>query len=462
MTDTVQLTVDSGQPDLSLGPLSVEVIGTDATAAARTPQTFTLTSGRLTHSLDLSPGRYAVVARRPSGERLTRMVTLQEGGPATVHLADGIGKSPNEFLQPETLRGDVGLQIPEPATETDLEASTLRPHGVLKGAGARTLARMVANRAKSTTAAPLDQELRLQFWSDAPLEVTSCHWGPTFLKVGIPQQIHTQLASAAALCDVSGFGPVVTAPAFHAPLELSFNIDAVTLRAAARYENPSGLRLPVAVPHVRDPVMADLLAALAAPTVHNADAIWSCNYGAGSIESALEQLAMKFTRPAEAIVAAHFLLRFMPDKLPLAWADNLCHAAAEAADGPVIAAWARLHGTSDRDSSRVDSDFRELLLDAAKRRYTLCARTRLLLCQGLRFSAPDAPERRVLEEFLEFGAHAGGLDAHWGFGPEQPGRKPIAAQLSSKSPRLVARVFLKDNAIVRCELPSSTAAGVAP
>lgn len=57
---------------------------------------------------------------------------------------------------------------------------------------------------------------------------------------------------------------------------------------------------------------------------------------------AIELLLDKFQQRAETLLAAHYLLRFLPKRLPIPWADNLVRAMPDAADGPVIAIWARL------------------------------------------------------------------------------------------------------------------------
>jgi hypothetical protein len=72
----------------------------------------------------------------------------------------------------------------------------------------------------------------------------------------------------------------------------------------------------------------------------------------------------KVEHPTEALLGAHYLLRFLPNRLPLAWADNLSIAYPKAADGPVIAAWLRLTSNAEvrrSQTKQVASEVRRLL-----------------------------------------------------------------------------------------------------
>jgi hypothetical protein len=152
----------------------------------------------------------------------------------------------------------------------------------------------------------------------------------------------------------------------------------------------------------------------------------------------------KFQRPAEALLAAHYLLRFLPGQLPIGWADNLSRALPSAMDGPVIAAWARLHnrptGISDK---KFDIEFRECIDLALSRPVTLFARTRALLFDALRLiQDPGALlEKTRQEEYRRFGADAGGLESFWGGGPASPGKPETTA-----GGRVLARVILNGGA----------------
>ena len=62
-------------------------------------------------------------------------------------------------------------------------------------------------------------------------------------------------------------------------------------------------------------------------------------------------------------MAAHYLLRFLPKRLPVHWADILARALPEAADGPAIAAWAHIlnrpkGATDDQIDRAVDENIR--------------------------------------------------------------------------------------------------------
>ena len=151
------------------------------------------------------------------------------------------------------------------------------------------------------------------------------------------------------LLDMQGFGPIVNIPPFAEPVEVTFLSKGVLTQAADRMATPGGQRVPVALATPVNDAAADLLATLAAPAIPGAVAVSGIrrsdpsirNNGPKALDKALEMFSQKFTRPAEAALAAHYLLRFLPQRLPLDWVDNLKRVLPAVADGPAIAAWVR-------------------------------------------------------------------------------------------------------------------------
>lgn len=413
----------------SLGPLSVEIVPEEGDSIE-----FALSSGYRQHKVEVFPGRYAVIARRPNGEHLRRMVTVSEGRSATVRLADAVPPSPNEFMVPETARGEI-TRGPEYRFGESI--------GALKGFLGNTL-RSVNTTAKRNVNEVVERQLTLRVWAQNSDREPTVQWrqGSSFLKL-----VLTKDHFAVGLLDEHGFGPIVMVPPFRDPLEVTFLAEGIASWAGARYLNPSGQRAPVALATPEEPHIADLLAALGAPSVEQTAAIWEQNWNSLQyIDGPLDSY------PGEALLGAHYLLRFLPDKLPLQWADNLGRILPTAADGPVIAAWLRILSTSADvralSPDIVSKDVQQLLADALTRPKTLFARTRILLANGLRLQPPMtnlSPQvitnQASPNDFLNYGAHAGGLEAFWGADPSSPG--PPNSQVKTLSGIYIATFTLR-------------------
>jgi hypothetical protein len=414
-----RLTVTTAKAPYSLGPLTVEVIGPTGDSTE-----FTLTSSHREHQMEVDPGRYAVVARRPNGDRLRRHVSVAPGSPATVHLAEGLGPSPHEFMEPELMRGDIGPSVPVEGR------SALRP----KFFGGAVLPQH-----------PQEHRLTVRIWPEgrAPSRTIAHYLGGTCLKLRIPPGPWL----AVGLMDEDGFGPIVFVPPLRAPVNVTFLSEAVAAKAAARFLDPSGRRTSVALATPEEAAAADLLAAIGSPIVEDAEAIWQ--QSAASLDAAADFVLGKFSHPGEALLGAHYLLRFLPDRLPLAWADNLSVALPEAVDGPVIAAWLRLLSRADEVRKLgPEGAAREMLVwlaEACRRKIALYARARFLLVKGLNlYSEAELAKMKIggdLKQpgpasFLSYGADAGGFEAFWGTGPFSPGHQKASGPLGSDFLRL--------------------------
>jgi hypothetical protein len=125
----------------------------------------------------------------------------------------------------------------------------------------------------------------------------------------------------------------------------------------------------------------------------------------------------------------------------------------------VIAAWLRVtcNATNVRalDPKKLNGELARLFADALTRPVTWFARTRRLLVDGLRLgklavpggkSANLAPDPTA---YLDYGAHAGGLEAFWGTHPFSPG--PMVRAGAPPSHRIVSVM-----------LDGTTFAGIAP
>lgn len=450
------------------GPLEVTVYPGDGD-----PIEFTLSSSKTSHPLDLPPGRYAIVGRRPNGARLHTTAVVPAQG--RVDLDDAVPSSSLPFMAQEAARGLVPTEatappgLPgqaEPPLRREERGVQLRAVKRLEnfadGSDPETSDDQVDKGAALTGWRLLTREddhrqLAVHVWElspegewrastgDASVVIAKLDVSRDFLSLSIRPPRRT---TSVGLLDETGFGPVVVVPPFREPVRLTFLAAAVTSPAADRDRNPGGRRERVALVTLDNPAAADLLGALAAPRTPPAEALWSQAAPGLDLDDPLVRhdaplnlLREKFERPAEALLAAHYLLRFLPERLPLAWADNLVRALPSAADGPVLAAWARMlcpGGDQDRD---VDRKIQELLREALRRPGVLFARTRTLLIQGLRF-APEiaAAGHQAHEAFRRAGAEAGGLEAYWGGHPTSAG-KPHPLRLGEPW----ARVRLDDD-----------------
>ena len=232
------------------------------------------------------------------------------------------------------------------------------------------------------------------------------------------------------LLNSSGYGPLVIVPPFTSTIEITFLAKGVFVRADDRDRAGGRERVPVALVTAERAGVADLLNGLAAPSLLGADTIWDHSAAdlvpnAPTAEDPLEILYHKFDQPAEAVAAAHYLLRFLPRRLPLSWAKNLKAAIPTAADGPMLAAWAlvsnRPSGMSDAE---VDAAFAGHVSDALARPVTLFARTRALLFSSQKLLSGDLRSDTrwaAAEAFRRAGAGAGALEAYWGHSPALAG-----------------------------------------
>jgi hypothetical protein len=243
----------------SLGPLSVEVIPETGDSL----EEFALSSGDQSHELLVPPGRYAVIARRPNGDRLYRSVTVSSATPASVNFADGLPLSPNEFMQQETSRGEVAPGAP-------VKKKRGAWLGVVQGFAGHALEALAATREAVLTSARKSKQSvwTLQAWRspNQPASSPPVHFtfdkGLSFLKIRTEPH-----CLAVGLLDQTGFGPIVMTPPFRKPLDITFVAECLAARAAVRYLNPSGQRALVALVTPDEAPVADLLTALASASL---------------------------------------------------------------------------------------------------------------------------------------------------------------------------------------------------
>jgi hypothetical protein len=287
------------------------------------------------------PGRYAVIARRPNGARLYRSVIVKDSTGAALSFSDQLPPSPNEFMQAETNRGEVAV---------DPDRRGLEGHfGVVQGYAEQAVKSVNTGfelRELAQPAAP--QQWTLRIWAARNSDsgaLASAHYhvdaGASFLKITTRPGCF-----AVGFLNQDGIGPIVMTPPFHDPLHLTFPAECLLPQVAPRYVNPSGQRALVAIVTHDDPMIADLLTALGSAQVEHSEALWTQN------SQALQYVYDKYEDPAKALVGAHYLLRFLPDQLPLEWVDNLSRILGDAADGPVIAGWLRLKVRRQEETQR--------------------------------------------------------------------------------------------------------------
>jgi hypothetical protein len=424
-----------------MGPLEVSVYPPEGDAIE-----FVLSSGRRSWSRKVDPGRYAVVARRPNGSRLQQVVVVGRTA-KRVDLGNLVGHRPNEFLTKETLRGqvvrDLGASVRQPwralvegAAGDALDSAALGALAHLTPDSTPATRSRGSLRAREKVAwsalrkVERSKFLSLRLWTiggsrGAEAEVVrTANISSEFLKIALQPRGE---AVAIGLLDEHGFGPIVNVAPFAEPVEITFLAKGLVVRAVDRDTAAAGQRVPVALTTPSNAAAADMLAALAAPGTPPAQEIWdqAAPGLAPRVDIAIKSLWEKFNRPAEALVAAHFLLRFLPAKLPIAWADNLKRALPAAADGPVIAAWARiLNRPAAMSDEAFDREIEANVILALKRPATLFARTRALLFDALRLVSEETAARgwQQVADFRRFGADAGGLESFWGGKPTLPGK----------------------------------------
>lgn len=438
-----QLTITSAP---GMGPLEVSVYPPDGD-----PVEFTLSSGSQAKSLSALPGRYTIIARRPNGSRL-RQTTVVAGGDASVSLSETVGAPSDKFMQRETERGDVARPATIPARSSLGEPLSGVSADLLARAALRSTAWLAlrGGHLAGDPAAPVEETavrrpLVLRGWrfdgsqwlalGTPEFMASEPVLSGDFLKLAMRQRPDDDAGPGAVLClgllDETGFGPLVIVPPLMAAGELTFVAKGVLTRASDRDATPGQQRVPVALFTPGAAAVADILSALAGPGTLSAETLWNQTApnllpGDGiDVANVLELLVDKFRRPAEALVAAHYLLRFLPNQLPLRWAENLVRAMPSAADGPVIAAWAWIYNRPpDATDKQVDESVTRNVLLALNRPATLFARTRALLFEALHLVPADLQSEALLrtqETFRRAGAAAGGVESFWGKSPDSPG-----------------------------------------
>jgi len=421
-----------------LGPVSVEVFGAEGERSS-----VLLSAGKPRQIVDVPPGRYGVVARTLNGEKQRYTIDVQEGTRNQLSLRDPGEHTPNEFMRPEVTRGFVKESIFE-------RGDLLMPHATLAGNlgidgatidAARSLGGAAHDFPSIASESRIDfvkqslggraaeREFYIVAWEYVDQTWKSCdlHQGPlvsgSFAKIAVDSRAK---ASAVGVLNEKGFGPVVIVPSFRQQTEITIIAKALKQMASDRTANPSGMRAPVVLATPQNPEVADILQAVGAPFVDGAEILWAQSArmldGDERPGGATDLVRHKFDRPTEALLGAHYLLRFCPHLLPPDWANNLIDAAPEMADGPVVAAWLLILGFGqESDDKSIDRRLDELLKIAVSRHVTLFARTRFLLNEALRLQKTPLRDGLIVRRFLQFGANAGGLECFWGTDPGNPG-----------------------------------------
>lgn len=444
------LTIRTAQ---NLGPLSLQV--TNERGRLVPVRLSPLSSQRRSvTATNLAPGVYNVIATRPSGQTLAQWVKVPRAGASVDFKVEVI--SPNEFLTEAVGRGLVPSINPGFLQRGD------RPHasrlqlqsdvGVLGDArsalraieGLARSQRITRSRSARTSNSALFKGLapsnpdirvastwRLECWllNDRWRRVSKLDGGVAAIDLG-PGYLRTRLhghhaARALSLVDSGGHGPFVIVPPFADGVDVSFLADGLTARASPdRVENPSAVRIPVAVALPRDPRCADLLAALTSGGLPGADALWE-----GISDDAFGLLHHKVSDPGAAALGAHFLIRFAARRAPVDWLENLMEVLPHAADGPTLLAWRYITAGGKQGAKVERKKIRSLLREASRRPVHLFGRSRVLLGQASRLYGPFRrarhesvanPRRPDNGAFLDVAAEAGGLEAFWGSSPRWP------------------------------------------
>ena len=436
----------------SLGPLSIEVFG--PTGAHQNSSPILLSSAVSTATLpDLAKGTYAIVATRPNGEALVRQVKV-EAQPTNAFI-DIVTGNQDSFLWQEAQRGFVPTASPSETVRLPNSLSSTGFANSVSGAARATLESIAANNAVQAELLPGSRgpqqpdadagqgalydlcswEFVNGSWSERePIDPTDVT--PDYVRVPTGGGIGTS-ATAYALLDQSGFGPIVVVPRFRDGLSLTFLAEGLSAQGSAdRAQNPSAARVPVAIAVPRNSRAADLLAALNAPSLPNALELWRQDTANTPTEGALEILADKNDDLMAAVLASHFLARFDPTAAPVNWLSNLMRRLPDYADPPVLLAWRLISGglEGSGDTTRIQ----QLFEDASSKQCCLFARTRPLLTQGNRLYNRKIrsidPSQGVVaspEIFLNYAAEAGGLESFWGIEPRRPGQlsQPLVGPL---------------------------------
>lgn len=429
-----------------LGPLSLEVRDERGQKIGR--PAFLSSGNRSTVIEDVAPGTYTVIATRPSGDQITQTVVVR-GGRAEARLTPD-GPSPHEFMSEATSRG----MLMSSNLPTFTLATAVGPFVRLAGAAGQNLAALKAFPLTASTTAGLFPRA---FDNSVPpstrigsLTIVHWQWGDGAWSRLQPDQeslnrsdeyLQIKFAPGATkvraigLLDEVGYGPIAIVPPFRQGIDVTFLASGVsTPTQGARIDNPSAVRTPVALAVPRDPVIADLLVALNAPAMQQADALWNDTIRAKHApdEHALEYLQFKYEDPAAAALGALFLARFQPKRIPVSWLANLARIEPNVADGALLLAWLTM--SRGEAANIAPAQIRALVRDAARRPCLMFARTRSMLVQAARLYGPYTRTRKVETEtprhprpgdFLDFAADAGGLECFWGSSPVRPGTTAI-------------------------------------
>ena len=457
-----------------LGPLTLQLL----TARGQTlPPPEMLTSQRREVTVEAPAGDYVVIATRPNGQTITSEVTVTptvDGGRCDISVDVN---SPNEFMYDATDRGLVPGTNPQLRDSVEGSASQFQftyRVGVSGDAG-RALTALAAAPSASTAitsvgsvfqpasrragpdglwradsrsyvaqsfAPDASPEAPKSLWLRRWIEVEG-HWRPHQSDVSFPEinigrgyvrvypkfygSMYGGPTCAVGLVDEDGFGPVVVVPPFTDGMDVVFLADGLAASSVAnRISNPSAVKVPVALALPRNTVFADLLSALNAASLPGAEQLLSGDAGLGSADYAFRALWDKQKDYGAATLGAHYLLRFMPKRIPIEWLENLMRIRPEIADGPTLLA-ARYIAVGGKQGAEVSGgEIRDLLRESLRRPIHLFARSRSLLAQSIRAYGPRFrsrklevihPRRPRPTDFLDVAAGAGGVDAHWGFGP---------------------------------------------
>jgi hypothetical protein len=426
----------------SLGPLSVDVL--KSSGAHQNTSPILLSSSKSNETLrHVPPGTYAIVATRPSGESLvTQVVVGSRTAKAVIAIPAG---TQHRFMTTEALRGFVSsIDQPNFSAIRRGGRSSTRAADSVSGLARVSLNSIAANnavqaefvpsfRTESQPGATATQEswYTLCSWDfgniswSHPKEVDPTELTTSYIRVASPPD-GGQTATAYALLDDAGFGPIVVVPRFRDGLDLTFLAEGLSAQNSAdRVVNPSAARVPVAIAVPRNRSLADLLAALNAPALPNALELWRQSIdGDESSEVALNILAEKGHDLAGAVLAGHFLARFDPAEAPVDWLSNLMDYVPDCADPPVLLAWRLINGGTAEEQR-----IQDLLEIASRRECCLFARTRSMLTQGIRLYSRNSDASARIQShvvtspggFLNYAADAGGLESFWGFEPRLPG-----------------------------------------
>lgn len=477
-----------------LGPLSLRVIST--TGRLVEPPPAPLSSAQRLAVVDgLEEGGYVVIATRPSGETLTEEAVVGATGGEAVFSVQV--RSPNEFLTEASQRGLVPT-LPPADVQPDHDIAARDQVGVEVGVSGdagralRALGGMALSAGFSVAAPALagvaasalfksllaasakpepvkDTVYCLRRWTFASgrwrQDVTpsagaeQVNFGPGYVRVGLdpdPRDTAPMLVRAFGLLDATGYGPIVIAPPFRDGLDITFLADGLTAEGSAeRVDNPSAVKVPVAVALPRRAMAADLLSGLAAAGLPGADKLWSGQDGLHDVDNAFELLFYKARDGAAAVLGAHYLLRFNPKRIPVSWLENLIALLPDVADGPTLLAWRYITAGGKQGAKVTNRAIQDLLREASRRPVHYFARSRALLSQGVRLYGPwsrnrkiDTATRRAPRpgDFLDVAADAGGLEAFWGSSPGLPWRREPPANWATPP---VFRVGLRNGVFVQ-------------